>query len=408
MPTFPTPHNNTRLGFHYYPDLDHYSDRDLRTWIPELHRLGASWITLIAPPDRAIPEPFLHGLLSEGIEPVLHFPLSFDSFPTTRDLTFLFDNYARWGIHYIVLFDRPNSQLVWPTTSWAQTHLVERFLDHYIPLAEIALHTGLTPVFPPLEPGGDYWDTAFLRAALESLQRRGQSILTENMVISAYASAGERPLNWGSGGPDRWPGVRPYYTPPGEEDQLGFHIFDWYLAITKAVLGFSSPILLFKAGSYPTMSQSTKFRKLESNTHVLRNLAIAKSLIASTQPNNLTYMDKSTLTALAPIPSQVLGCNFWLLTSSAKSPQMSHAWYKPNGEKLAVVDALVDWNSRRKSTEETRGKFDGKDGMSIAPNSFKEMTLPTSADYYPIYTGWFENETHLSRNYYKEAMVQPN
>jgi hypothetical protein len=407
MPTLPTPLNNTRLGFHYFPDLDHYTDRDLRTWLPKLHDLGGSWITLIAPPDRAIPEPFLRGLLAENIEPVLHFPLSFESFPTARDLAFLFDNYSRWGVHYVVLFDRPNSRLVWPTSSWAQTHLVERFLDHYIPLAEIALHTGLIPVFPPLEPGGDYWDTAFLRAALESLQRRGQPKLIDNLVIGVYALAGERPLNWGSGGPERWPNVRPYYTPSGEEDQLGFHIFDWYLAISKAVLGTASPLLLFKSGSRPIKNQMAGFNNMDSNTHVLRNLAIAKSLIGSTQPKKLSYLDKSTLGALAPIPSQVLGCHFWLLSSSSQSIQLPHAWYKPNGDKLAIVDALHNWNTKRKLAGERPAEYDMGDGMSIAPNSFNQMASPKTPDVHPIDPRWFENETTFPPAFFKQAMVQP-
>lgn len=407
MPTFPTPSNNTRLGFHYFPDLNHYRETDLRTWLPELHSLSASWITLLAPPDRAIPEPFLRGLLLEGLEPVLHFPLSFEAFPTARDLAFLFENYSRWGVHYVVLFDRPNSRCVWPSSSWAQTHLVERFMDHYIPLAELALHTGLIPVFPPLEPGGDYWDTAFLRAALESLKRRGQYDLIENMVIGAYAMPGERPLNWGSGGPECWPGVRPYYTPPGEEDQIGFHIFDWYVAIAQAVLGTAIPLLLFKSGSRPAKNQVVKNMHVDPNTHVLRNLAIAKSLIASSQPKGLTNLDKSTLSALAPIPSQVLGCHFWLLSSSCQSPHLSHAWFNPTGNKLAVVDALREWNKKRKLSEKGAVELTPNDGMSIAPNDFADEFPTRTTDFHSIYPVWPNDNVSVAKEFYKQSMAHP-
>jgi hypothetical protein len=68
----PTQTNRSRLGFHYYPDTLHYRASDLYTWLPELKAMGAGWLTLVAPPNYAIPEPFLHGLLAAGIEPILH------------------------------------------------------------------------------------------------------------------------------------------------------------------------------------------------------------------------------------------------------------------------------------------------------------------------------------------------
>jgi hypothetical protein len=387
MPTFPTPKNNTRLGFHYFPDLEHYSERDLRTWLPELKNLDASWITLIAPTDRAIPEPFICGLIEGAIEPILHFPLSFESFPTARDLAFLFNNYARWGLNYVVLFDRPNSRSVWPKSAWAQTHLVERFLDHFIPLAEIAIHSGLIPVFPPLEPGGDYWDTAFLRSALESILRRRKTELIESMVLGAYAQAGELPLNWGSGGPERWPNVRPYDTPPGSEDQLGFHIFDWYIAILNAVLDRSTPLLLFRAGSRPSKKQEPKFSNMDAKTHSLRNLVIAKSLIASSLSDRLTNLDKSTLGALDPIPSQVLGCNFWLLSASSQSSHIKEAWIKPGGSHQTVAKVLRDWNIKRKSTVERPIEDNLIDGMSIAPDILNHISSSKTQEFHAVYTG---------------------
>ncbi|PKP01191.1 MAG: hypothetical protein CVU11_15960, partial [Bacteroidetes bacterium HGW-Bacteroidetes-6] len=40
--------------------------------------------------------------------------------------------------------------------------LVERFLDRFLPLANQVVSEGAVPVMPALEPGGNYWDTAFL------------------------------------------------------------------------------------------------------------------------------------------------------------------------------------------------------------------------------------------------------
>ena len=40
---------------------------------------------------------------------------------------------------------------------------------------------------PPLEPGGSYWDTAFLRTALTTLQRRKPELVRGGLALSAYA-----------------------------------------------------------------------------------------------------------------------------------------------------------------------------------------------------------------------------
>jgi hypothetical protein len=347
MPTVPSS-QKSRLGFHYYPDLNHYRESDLRSWVPKLQSLGASWLTLLAPSDRAIPESFISGLVGEGIDPVLHFPISLATFPTARDLAILFNMYNRWGIKYVVLFDRPNNRSQWPTDAWARTHLVERFLDHYIPLAEIALHTGLTPVFPPLEPGGDYWDTAFLRAALESIKRRGHNLLLDHLVLGAYAQAGERPLNWGSGGPECWPSSKPYNTPPGEEDQCGFHIFDWYLSISAAAVGKACPMLLFQVGSRMGERPHPKTPPMDVSTHSLRNLAIAKALAADSQSNGMDPVDQAILANMSPIPEQVLGAHLWLLSSAAESKYCDHSWFNPDGSALPIVESLQKWHSKHK------------------------------------------------------------
>ena len=136
MPTFPTPPNNNRIGFHYFPDSNHFRDKDLRTWLPKLKALGTSWLTILAPSNRAIPEQFLMGLIDEGIEPILHFRLPLKKNQGVKELELLFDNYVKWGVHYVVLFNSPNQRREWSPTAWTQKDLVERFLDRFIPLAE--------------------------------------------------------------------------------------------------------------------------------------------------------------------------------------------------------------------------------------------------------------------------------
>ncbi len=92
------------------------------------------------------------------------------------------------------------------------------------------METGITPVFSPLEPGGGFWDTSFLRLALQGLKNRHQVDLFEK-YRSAYGWSQLHSLNWGSGGSERWDGSPSVCCPHGCQDQRGFHIFDWYLEI---------------------------------------------------------------------------------------------------------------------------------------------------------------------------------
>jgi hypothetical protein len=329
MSSSPVKTSQSRLGFHYYPDTNHYQEGDLRKWLPELKSLGAAWLTLFAPTDQAIPETFIRGLLDARVEPILHFHLPFTTTFNNDSLGLLLRSYAKWGIRYVALFDRPNLRSSWSAADWAQDDLVERFIDIYLPLASAVLDAGLQPVFPPLEPGGDYWDTAFLRAALQGIKRRGYDLLLNSLYLGAYAWADKPQLDWGAGGPERWPGARPYLTPPAQQDQRGFFIFDWYLAITEAVLGKPRPIILLGAGSRLTNNQYLQ------DAHRQRNLSLAKAL-------SVNHVIKPDQTPLDSISTDVLACNFWLLAADPESPYRDQAWYQPDGFTLPIVDALKE------------------------------------------------------------------
>lgn len=378
----PVPPHNTRLGFHYYPDSSHFRKSDLDAWLPELKAMGASWLALQAPANRAIPEQFLTGLLEAGIEPVLQLNLPLE--PTRwglgcspDSLRLLFSTYAQWGVHYIQPFERPNSRSAWPASAWAQSDLVERFLDLYLPTTRRALEAGLTPVFPCLEPGGDYWDTAFLKAALHGLERRGCQEILENLVLSAAARTDKRPLNWGAGGPERWPGRRPYISSGPGEDHQGFYIFDWYLAVARAALGKPLPILLFEAGKYSPAEPARCEQQdcsiyartaAEEEAHARRAAAIAQALSAA--PGNGAESVTTVDGPLEPISPHVLGCSLWLLAAGPGSRYALEAWYSPDGEPLPAAGALRAWNS-------TRFETDLPDGTLLAATEPATANLPS-------------------------------
>jgi hypothetical protein len=238
---------NPKLGYHYFPDTRHYTARDLKSWLPILRDYGASWLTLRGLASHAIPETFIQGLIESEIQPILHVPAKVGDLKV-RELYPLLTSYARWGIRHVVVYDRPNIRPRWKGNSWSHRRLVDRFLDNLIPILKLQRELGMHPVFPPLEPGGDYWDTAFLQSSLVSLARRGEDTLLDDLVLTAYSWTYDHSLSWGAGGPDQWPESRPYHTPEESQDQLGFRIFDWYGAIASKILGDQLPILIIAGG----------------------------------------------------------------------------------------------------------------------------------------------------------------
>jgi hypothetical protein len=309
-----------KVGFHYRPDSDHYSDKDLALWLPKLIELDASFIVLQAPDTRAIPESFLVSLKQEGIEPVLHFPLQVENLPELEEMILLFEAYQKWGVKYLILFDRPNQQEGWRSEVWAQSDLTERFLDAFLPVAEAAVAVGLVPMFPPLEPGGDYWDTIFLRGSLDGLKRRASEPLLSRLALSAYGGLNGKTLSWGGGGPQSWPESQPYFTPQNSEDQCGLRIPEWYLTLSETVLEKKLPVLLLGIrGPGP--------EEIDPD----RILLDAARLLAGEQVDNLE-----------PLPDELLGGAFWVLTGGKDCCAPEHHWYGPGGEPNSIVELFLN------------------------------------------------------------------
>ncbi len=304
-----------RLGFHYFPDDLHYTRQDLAAWLPVLRELGAGWLTLRATPRRAVPEPFLRGLLEADIEPLIHIPAPLGSL-NAGSVAPLLAAYARWGVRYVILYDRPNLRQAWPPGGWARQGLVERFVDLLLPLLTVQQEAGLAPVFPPLEPGGDYWDLAFLEGALLALQRRGNQRLLRELHLSLYAWTYGRPLDWGAGGPQRWGQAQPYQLDPDAQDQRGFRIYEWYQALASQADGVMKPLLVVAGGCLP------RFCTQGTHEHMAQNLAIAAELAAD------------------GLPSYVLNFNFYLLSATQGHPDQEAAWFAAPDQPSPMVELL--------------------------------------------------------------------
>ncbi len=240
-------HDLTKFGLHYFHDDLHYTQAHWGNWGPKFSSLGVGWLTLTASDRRAIPETFLRSVIDAGIQPIIHIPSKVGSI-TLREIAPLLKSYADWGVRHVVVFDRPNTQSAWNPADWSRAELVERFADLILPILHVQREVGLEPMLPPLEPGGDYWDTAFLETFLSVINRRGQSNLFNHIGIALYGWTHGRPLDWGSGGPDAWPETKPYRSPEGSEDHIGFRIYEWYQAIIRRVAGVEAPMYVLAGG----------------------------------------------------------------------------------------------------------------------------------------------------------------
>lgn len=349
---------DSRCGFHYFPDTLHYRDADLNIWLPELQALGAAWLILRSDLDRAIPESFIRGIKQAGIQPIIQLSLPLNDASILQETGTLLEVYARWGVRYVILFDRPNARSAWPAAGWAQQDLVERFLDRYLPAANLAYANGIVPVFPPLDPGGSYWDTAFLRSALNVIQRRKQEQLLQSLVLSAYGWTNGRSLNWGAGGPEAWPQARPYKASQTGQDQRGFRIFDWYQSIAREVLHQNVPVILLQAGlpgdmreQPQTVFQSSQY--VENYKSILR-LCAGEAAADPMFPENM----------LAPLPSQVIACNFWLPSLGGDGEQITAEEAESRG-KPELLKWIQVWRREREAQAKNLSIVEGENNHSI-------------------------------------------
>lgn len=320
--------SKTKLGLFYFPDDQHYHAREREKWIPELVSLGVSWLVLTNENLIAIPEPFLQALLDNQITPIIRFGNLPASTPKPLPgFELLVKTYADWGIRYIQLFDRPNDFTFWGSKGWANLNLVEHFIDVFLPYAELLVKQNIHPVFPSLEVAKGFWDTAFLRLALQSLERRQHHWLINALILSGYVHLYDpsRPLSWGAGGQERWPNSKPYQASPQSQDQRGLYIADWYEILARATLGKPLPIVLLEDPASkphdltPAEIQQRAFHAIQRLLHPRSREVI--------EIDGIHY---------EPLAEETLCLNFYGLP--AKEPEDEpRAWYSHTGEPRPIA-----------------------------------------------------------------------
>ena len=324
-------HLPNRLGFHYLPDCLHYTEKDIQRWLPALKEINAQWLVIQSPSSRAIPEEFIRRLSSSGINLVVDFNFPLTDEINWHDLELIISFYGKWGVKYALLTQHPNQQRSWLNSQWGNPDLIGSVVSQFIRFGSICLENNIRPVFPLLTPGGDYWDLAFLKIALAKLKEDAPLAVQNNFVLSAAAWDWGKPLDWGAGGQERWPKVKPYKLPQESQNQLGFRTYEWYAPIAREIFGKTIPVLLLQAG-IANDPQNPEAKVLSTDLEKL--LAIYRLLKGE---NVYDALDESHL--FHPITSDVIGCCFYLLSS--ESPNLNACqWYSADSQRLPPAQAV--------------------------------------------------------------------
>src|SRR4030042_735258 len=309
----PRPKRDTGIGFHWFPDHYHYEKRYFDIFVPELKAMGASWLLVLSEGLNAIPDWFLRGLIEQDIEPIIRIYTRFVAFIDQAGLRQACKHYASLGVHYVHVFNEPNLRLEW--AEWSADRLPALFMDYLIPCLETMYSVeGIIPVFTPLAPAGDYWDTTFLKEALAILNQKGKKYLYDKMAIGIHNYAFNRPLNYGKGGSKRWTCSAPFLRPPGCEDQTGFYLFEWYDEIVRQCTGRRLPLIGCENGVRLGDADDPRSAAINEPLHAERHAAMCP------------------VTMSGELPYYFFNNAFWLLAAEDDNFFVRHSWYRPNGE----------------------------------------------------------------------------
>ncbi|MFN3309684.1 MAG: hypothetical protein ACK44E_10810, partial [Anaerolineales bacterium] len=177
------------------------------------------------------------------------------------------------------------------------------------------------------------WDTAFLRLALESLERRRHQWLLDDLILSAYVHLYDpsRPLNWGAGGPERWPKTKPYQDSVYSQDHRGLYIADWYETLARATVGKSLPIILMDDPLLKPLALS-QVDIHQRTFHVIQRLL---------DPREDEAIEIDGL-RLEPFPREILCLAFYCLASD-ETENEPRAWFLPNGKPEWIVKEIKEF-----------------------------------------------------------------
>jgi len=319
-----------RLGFHYFPDADHYGQKNIKQWLPIFQRMKIGWLVLRSPLTYAIPEDFIRPLVEAGIKLIVDFQQPLTQDPDWSAIEVLLSAYGKWGISYSLLDRNANLRNSWGSSRWGNPDLIKVYADQFLKFSGLALDNAIHPVLGPLVPGGDYWDSAFLKILLSEIGESASAIIRNNFALSTYGWTYNRPLDWGAGGPAAWPAARAYQNPSAEsQNQQGFRSYEWVDAAAHTVFGRSLPVLLLEAGIPSSIGDNFMDSPDLSDQMDIVGLINGRNVYSKENPNRL----------LQPFPSYLKSANFFILSSKNPDHELL-CWFQEDGQRLSPAQAF--------------------------------------------------------------------
>ncbi len=322
---------SNKLGFHYFLDVEHFKTSDSHLWVRKIREINANWLVIQNPQDRAIPEEFIRSFSDAGINLIINFNKDVSSDVNFSGLNTLLNVYGKWGVKYAYIFEKPNQQSKWGDSKWNNQDIVEAHLEKFIPFAQLCIENHIKPIFSPLLPGGDYWDLAFLEESFERLASHSEPHIKNNLILSAFGWDWGHSIEWGSGGKKKWPKTKPFKQKHNTQNQQGFRTYEWYLEVSEKVFGKRLPIVILEAGI-----PNDRFMKNSADAPPTENLFAITRLLAGEN----VYDPYNSELLLAPIPHEVIGCNFFILSAQIEKKYFPYRWFTLKGVPLAPARGL--------------------------------------------------------------------
>ncbi|MBU1747844.1 MAG: hypothetical protein KKA73_09150, partial [Chloroflexi bacterium] len=169
---WPRPVGDNGRGLHWFPTTAQ-SHAVVDRFVPELVVMRIRWVVVLnglGEWDVYANDYLVTRLRAAGIMPVLRIvaPVGPLDPARVRDIV---RHYRPLGVYYYQIFNEPNLHDQWAVP---EPHSPERFVDYWLPLAQVVVDEQALTGLAPLAPGGDLSDYEFLQRSLAYLAQQGQ------------------------------------------------------------------------------------------------------------------------------------------------------------------------------------------------------------------------------------------